>query len=121
VLGYAVLASMSLWLLAPLAPWLLGPGFDYVTPLLRALCLVVITSSLRQCVTALLTTRDLQASRNMIEIGGVCLSIAFLMILVPCAGAYGAVAAIACADVAVSALGAKALLKRRSNSRATHE
>jgi O-antigen/teichoic acid export membrane protein len=101
VFGYAVLAAAALWLLAPFAPWLLGRDFDYAAPLLRVLCLIVVTGSLRQYVTALLTTRDLQASRNVIEIGGVCISLAALLILVPMFGAYGAVFSVATSDTVV--------------------
>lgn len=115
VLSYAWLAAAAIWLLAPLASWVLGRSFDYTVPLLRAMCIIIVTGSLRQYITALLTTRDLQASRNVIEIGGVCLSIALLVILVPQAGAYGAVAAIACADTFVIALGTKVLLRHRDS------
>lgn len=101
VLSYATLAAIAVWLLAPFAPWLLGHGFDNATPLLRALCLIILTGSLRQYVTALLTTRDLQVSRNMIEIGGVCTTLIMLTILVPSFGAYGAVFAVAISDTAV--------------------
>jgi O-antigen/teichoic acid export membrane protein len=101
VLSYATLAAIALWLLAPFAPWLLGHGFDNAAPLLRAFCLIILTGSLRQYVTALLTTRDLQVSRNMIEIGGVCSTLIMLTILVLSFGAYGAVFAIAVSDTAV--------------------
>lgn len=106
VLSYATLAAIAVWLLAPFAPWLLGRGFDNATPLLRALCLIILTGSLRQYVTALLTTRDLQVSRNMIEIGGVCVSLIALISLVPLHGAYGAILAAAISDLCVAFFGA---------------
>lgn len=109
VLGYALGAAAVLWLLAPFVPWLLGHGFNAATLLLRALCLIVITSSVRQFVTALLTTRDLQGSRNLIEISGVCVSLILLILLVPRFGAYGAIVAVAGADICVILAGAAAL------------
>jgi FkbM family methyltransferase len=105
VLGYAILAAAVLWQLAPFTPWLLGRGFDHAPPLLRALCLIIVTGSLRQYVTALLTTRDLQTSRNVIEIGGVCISLMALLLLVPAHGAYGAILAMAISDLCVTILG----------------
>lgn len=101
VLGYALCAAAALWLLAPLAPWLLGHGFVAATPLLRALCIVVVTGSLRQFVVALLTTRDMQNSRNFIELAGVCISLLLLVLLVPQMGAYGAIVALAATDLGV--------------------
>jgi len=114
VLGYAALASSALWLLAPFAPWLLGHGFDNATPLLRALCVIIFTGTLRQYVTALLTTRDLQGNRNVIEIGGVCVSLAMLLILVPMFGAHGAVFAVAVSDTVVILAGFSRVTKRPS-------
>lgn len=106
VAAYAVIAATMLWLLAPFAPWLLGQGFISATPLLQALCVVVMTSSLRQYVVALLTTSNRQARRNMIELAGVGLSLLLLAWLVPLFGAYGAIAALAATDLAVIITGA---------------
>jgi len=112
VLGYALIAATLLWLLAPLAPWLLGNGFTAAKPLLRGLCLVVVTGSVRQLVTALLTTGDMQKRRNLIEIGGVCALLLLLLLLVPRLGAYGAIIAVACGDLCVLSVGALALKRQ---------
>jgi O-antigen/teichoic acid export membrane protein len=106
VLSYASAAATLLWLLAPLTPLLLGEGFTTAEPLLRGLCVVLVTGSLRQFVTALLTTQDLQKSRNLIEIAGVCTSLVLLALLVPRFSAYGAIAAVACGDFCVLSAGA---------------
>lgn len=106
VVSYASLAAGALWLLAPLVPWLLGQGFASSVPLLQVLCLIVLTGSLRQYISALLTTRDLQASRNLIEAGGVIISLLALFILIPLFGAYGAVFAVITGDVMVTSAGA---------------
>lgn len=117
VFGYAMLAAAALWLFAPFAPWLLGRGFDNATPLLRALCIIIITSSLRQYITALLTTRDRQVSRNMIEIGGACISLVALLVLVPSFGAYGAILAIALSDLCVATIGTISHMHKRTQER----
>lgn len=120
VMGYAGIAAAALWLLAPLAPWLLGRGFDNAAPLLRALCFIVVTGSLRQYVTALLTTRDLQASRNVIEIGGVCVSLIGLFVLVPAFGAYGAIFATVISDTVVILAGS-IRVRKKHQCEALHE
>nr|WP_281167383.1 FkbM family methyltransferase [Rudaea cellulosilytica] len=113
VFVYALVAASLLWLLAPLAPWLFGKGFAHVQPLLHWMCPIVITSCLRQFVTALLTTGDLQKSRNLIEIGGVCISFLLLVLLIPQWGAYGAIIAVACGDLWVISLGTTCIMLKR--------
>lgn len=114
VLGYALVAVALLWVLAPFVPWLLGNSFVGAEPLLRALCVVVITGSLRLFVTALLTTSDLQNSRNVIEISGVCISLVLLILLVPRFSAYGAIAALAISDLCTVSLGVVRIMHVRS-------
>lgn len=120
VLGYAGIAAAALWLLAPFAPWLLGKGFDKAAPLLRALCIIIVTGSLRQYITALLTTRDLQASRNVIEISGVCISLVALFALVPILGTSGAVLAVAISDTVII-LGGATRVRKNNQSETLHE
>lgn len=113
IVAYAVVAAMVLWLFSPFVPWLLGTDFSFAQSLLRVMCVVVITGSLRQYVSVLLTTCDRQGSRNLIEIGGMILSLILLLILVPRYGAYGAIAALAISDLGVIAAGTKVLRARR--------
>ncbi|WP_344758486.1 FkbM family methyltransferase [Luteimonas lutimaris] len=113
VLGYSTLASAALWLLSPFAPILLGHDFSDSAPLLRAFCLTIITGSLRQYVSGLLTTRDMQITRNAIELGGVVVSLLLLVFLVPEHGAYGAVFAVAGSDFCVTVFGACKIMRNR--------
>lgn len=118
VLGYALIAASSLWLVAPLIHIVLGEEFLESERYLRGLCLIVVTNCLRQLVTAHLTTSDLQRSRNLIEITGFCISLSLLLLLVPSIGPWGALIALGIADLSVIAMGG-ARIWRRSTSRAT--
>lgn len=116
VVAYSVIAATTLWLLAPFAAQLLGRGFSDSTVLLRALCAVVITGSLRQYASALLTTRDLQKGRNIIEISGMSASLALLILLIPSDGAHGAIAALVLSDLFVILSGAILLMEKSKTS-----
>ena len=118
VTGYGLLAAAALWLLAPFAPWLLGHGFDNATSLLRWMCILVVTGSLRQYTTALLTTGDMQGIRNTIEIGAIGITLGLLLLLVPSHGAYGAIFAAGLGDAAIILAGTMFMTtKKRTRTR----
>lgn len=118
VTGYGLLAAAALWLLAPFAPWLLGHGFDNATSLLRWMCILVVTGSLRQHTTALLTTGDMQGIRNTIEIGAIGITLGLLLLLVPSHGAYGAIFAAGLGDAAIILAGTMFMTtKKRTRTR----
>jgi O-antigen/teichoic acid export membrane protein len=104
ILGYALIAAAALWLIAPIAHVLLGKGFFESEFYLRGLCLILVTGCLRQFVAAQLTTRDLQKSRNFIEITGLCISLCLLLLFVPIFAAWGALAALGLSDLSVITL-----------------
>lgn len=113
--AYAVVASGSLLLLAPYLPLLLGDSFQASVPLLRYLCLAILTGSFRQIVGMLLTAKDLQRSRNGIEILSVVLGLCLMGLLIPALGAVGAIISVVVSDVSLVVFGWEAL--RRANKR----
>lgn len=112
-LGYALLMSVLLWLLAPLAPWLLGAQFLPSVDLLRGLSLVLVATCLRQVTVALLTTSDLQRIRNQIEVWAAAASIGALLVAIPLFSAWGAVAVLGATDLLVVAAGGITLYRHR--------
>lgn len=120
VFGYSMIAAAALWLIAPIAHALLGKGFLELESYLRWLCLLLVTGCLRQFVAAQLTTKDLQKIRNFIEIGGLCVSLALLLLVVPIFGAWGAVAALGLSDVSVITLASFQIFRSsKKNKRAS--
>lgn len=103
-LAYALVASAAIWVAAPLTKLVLGQDFHDSEPLLRALCLVLVSSCLRQMLVAQLTATDMQVARNWMEGGAALLSIAVLISTIPHFGAYGAIAAAFIADMGVCIL-----------------
>lgn len=102
---YALLASAALALFAPFLHVLFGPSFSGSEPILKGLCVVVVTCCLRQLTVAQLTTSDLQKSCNIIEFIGLSVSLTLLLLLIPHLGAIGAIMALAISDTIVVTLG----------------
>lgn len=112
-LAYALPMAILLWLLAPLAPWLLGTQFRPSVDLLRGLSLVLVAACLRQVTLALLTTSDLQRIRNRIEVSAAVASIGALLAAIPVFSAWGAVIVLGTTDLLVVAAGGIALYRHR--------
>jgi O-antigen/teichoic acid export membrane protein len=104
-IGYAVTASIAIWLLAPALPWLLGDGFANSVPQLRLMCVLLATTSIRQMTVAQLTAMDMQASRNWIECIATFASILAMLVVIPSHGVPGAIAVAAVADLSVITFG----------------
>lgn len=115
-LFYALVTGLLLAAVSPFAHTVLGDGFDGSEALLRGLCLVVVTNCLRQLVTAQMTTTDMQKIRNLVEITGLFVSIALLLVLIPSHGPWGAIIALGVADTSVILLGLT-WISRRANGR----
>lgn len=111
---YAVAAASCLWWVAPLLPAVLGESFAGSIGLLRAMCVLVVTSALRQIVLAQLTAANMQGRRNWIEgIGTVAMVVAMLLV-VPAHGPLSAAWIAGLADLGISVIGWRALTRRPS-------
>jgi O-antigen/teichoic acid export membrane protein len=110
VLAYSVTAAVGLALLSPWLHLVLGVEFIPSEAILRAFCINVITGCVRQLITGRLTASDKQRSRNVIEIIGLCTSIALLAFLIPMFGVWGAIVALAASDIVVIFLGFRQLM-----------
>jgi O-antigen/teichoic acid export membrane protein len=106
--AYALLAGLALALLSPYVNWLLGEEFVRSSSLLRIMCFVLLTSCIKQLVTAQLTVSDRQKERNVIEAAGLLASITLLVMLTPTIGAIGAIIAMGASDLLIIFLGIKA-------------
>jgi O-antigen/teichoic acid export membrane protein len=104
-LCYAFFTALAIAVFSPFARIVLGDGFAGSEAFLRGLCFIVVTNCLRQLVTAQMTTTDMQKSRNLIEITGLVVSIALLLLLIPSLGPWGAIIALGVADTSVILLG----------------
>lgn len=107
---YGCLAALALYLLAPAVPLLLGADFSSAVVTLRLLCLLVITSSLRQVIMAGLTTNDAQQRRNLVELLAVATMVALCISFVPRFGVSAAALSLIVADLVALLAGAIALL-----------
>ncbi|WP_172969602.1 oligosaccharide flippase family protein [Rhodanobacter sp. T12-5] len=109
---YSTIAASFLWLLAPYASLALGNEFQESSKLLRFLCLVIVTNSVRQVVVMLLTTGGMQAARNVVETGAVVVSVAAMLILIPIFSIVGAITALIGADGIAILFGLYSLRKK---------
>ncbi len=110
--GYALFAAAGLWLLAPLLPLLLGGDFAASVPVLRLMCLLVLTGALRQMVLMLLTASDRQAARNWIEIVAIAAGLSLMPLAIPRWGAAGVVGCLMLTDAVLILFGARMLRSR---------
>jgi O-antigen/teichoic acid export membrane protein len=111
-IAYAVFAATLIWILAPLLPLLLGVQFSNSITLLRLMCALLVTSSVRQMIVAQLTASNRQHARNWIEGLAAILTILAMVLVIPSFGAVGAIIIAAAADVAVG-IGSWMALTRR--------
>jgi O-antigen/teichoic acid export membrane protein len=118
--AYAVVAGVALVFLAPLVPFLLGPQFLPSVSLLQLFCAFVLTGSLRQVMGMLLTSSDLQRSRNFTEVLSVIVGLSAMPFLIVLFGSPGAILSALAADLLFITFGWHALHKhdRESVSRA---
>jgi O-antigen/teichoic acid export membrane protein len=114
--AYALVAAMTTWLLAPLLPWLLGPQFSPSISILRVMCVLLLTGSLRQIIVAQLTAADGQRSRNWIEGLAAAGTVIAMLSVVPVWGAWGAIFVLAVADVGVASMSWLSLASRAHDS-----
>lgn len=108
---YAMVAASMVWALAPLAPTLLGRSFDSSVDVLRMLCIVIITNCMRQITVMLLTTHDMQATRNRIEITAIATSLLAMAPLIQWLGTAGVIVALTAGDVLIMALSLRTLVR----------
>lgn len=97
--AYATVAAIGLWVVAPLLPWLLGPAFAPAIPILRAMCLLLVSGSARQVLMAQLTASDLQTARNVIEGAAAGFAVVALLVVVPRYGVFSAVWTLVSVDI----------------------
>lgn len=115
--GYALFAAVGLWLVAPLLPLVLGGDFAASVPLLRLMCLLVLTGALRQMVLMLLTASDRQGARNWIEITAIAAGLSLMPVAIPRWGAAGVVGCLMLTDAVLILLGARMLRNRPARAR----
>jgi O-antigen/teichoic acid export membrane protein len=113
---YALLAALATFLLAPLLPTLLGQNFNAAVEVLRAMCIVLVTSSVRQIVVAQLTASDRQSARNWIEGLTAITTVLAMLFIIPAWGVWGAVCVLAAADIVVVTTAWLALAGRQQDS-----
>jgi O-antigen/teichoic acid export membrane protein len=115
--AYSIFAAITIWMLAPYLPWLLGDGFGPSVEVLRLLTAAIITGSARQIMVMLLTTSDLQGARNRIEIFSILLALGIMLALIPRYSSAGAVIALVVSDLFILALGFMALVRHDNHAR----
>lgn len=113
--AYSISAAISVWMLAPYLPWLLGDAFSPSVKTLRLLTAVIVTGSARQIMVMLLTTSDLQGTRNRIEFSSILLTLGIMLALIPRYSSVGAVIALVVSDLFILVLGFKALMKHHNH------
>ncbi len=99
--GYAVLASAGLFVAAPLAPLLLGPGYDEVVPVLRGLALLPLLKVAHYLAADALTGAGLQGARSAWQVGIAVLNVVLNLALIPTYGITGAVVSSLACDAAL--------------------
>ncbi len=99
--GYALLASAGLFVAAPLAPVLLGPGYDAVVPALRALALLPLLKVAHYRAADALTGAGLQGARSAWQVGVAGLNVGLNLALIPTYGVGGAVVSSLACDAAL--------------------
>ena len=82
-LPYGILASILLFLCAPVAPLLLGPGFARATPALRWLCLIPIMRSLHLSAGDAITAAGYQRLRTSSQFGAAALNFVLNLFVIP--------------------------------------
>jgi O-antigen/teichoic acid export membrane protein len=102
--AYAISASIVVWTLAPILPWLLGDEFINSIGLLRLLCLLLIATCIRQMAVAQLTALDMQSIRNWIECTSVVVTLLAMLIVIPTYGAAGAITIAVVTDISAATL-----------------
>ncbi len=99
--GYALLASAGLFVAAPLAPLLLGSGYDEVVPVLRGLALLPLLKVVHYLAADALTGAGLQGARSAWQVGIAVLNVAANLALIPTYGITGAVVSSLACDAAL--------------------
>ena len=82
-LGYAAVAGVALYALAPVVPWFLGPEFAESVEAVRWLAVVPLLMTLHRFAADSLTGADRQASRTHIEFAAAALNVALNLAIVP--------------------------------------
>jgi O-antigen/teichoic acid export membrane protein len=82
-LAYALLAGVSLYLFAPLLPWLLGAEFAESVQAIRWLAAVPLLMTLHRFLADSLTGAGWQAVRTHIEFGAAAFNVVLNLLLVP--------------------------------------
>lgn len=115
-ISYSIIAAVAIWTLAPYLPWLLGRAFDPSVAVLRLLTVAIVTGAIRQIMVMLLTTSDLQNTRNRIEVSSLLLGVGLMLVLIPRYSSAGAVIALVASDTLILALGFIALVKHDNHA-----
>lgn len=92
-LGYAVLASVGIYLLAPLLPIMLGQTYKQAAIVARWLAILPILIVWRRYIATVLTGAGLQRGRSAVEVGAAVLNLTANLILIPAFSWRGAVIA----------------------------
>jgi len=101
---YSVAASVALFFLAGILPWLLGPAFAHSVPAARMLVLLPPLYSLRAIGNTVLMTNGRQLVRALTECAGIAALIVFALIWMPRYGLTGAVMAVIATEALLASL-----------------
>ena len=107
---YALGAAFACWIASPLLPFVLGKSFEPSVALLQLMSAAILSGSLRTTIMTIAMTRDLQTSRNLIELSCLILSLLLMALLIPQYGGVGAVISIVASDAAAISMGATILV-----------
>lgn len=92
-LGYAILASAGIYLLAPLLPLILGQSYQQAAIVAHWLAVLPILMIWRRFIANALTGAGLQRGRSAVEVGAAVLNLVANLILIPAFSWRGAVIA----------------------------
>lgn len=91
VLGYGIAGGALLYVCAPVAPVLLGEGYEDSVTIVRMLAVILLIRGLTFCAADALTGSDYQGSRTFIQIVVALLNVGANFIFLPSFGITGAV------------------------------
>jgi O-antigen/teichoic acid export membrane protein len=117
---YGVMAGIAIYLLAPLAPHILGPDFAETTEALRWLAPIPLLSSLCYLPADALTGADAQGLRTILQLSAALFNVVLNLLLIPAYSWRGAAwSTIATFVVLAAALWLATALLRRGSPAAT--
>lgn len=116
-LGYSVVLTLVLWVIAPVFAWIFGAKYEGIQHVVHWLCLAVPGMTLRMAAGSILMALGKPWMRVGFEFAGLVILVAAASILATHFGAIGMPLALACSEWGMAAIGFTAIVREMRRNR----